>query len=152
MRQLTKKIASDAIHAYIFYDAETDTERAQERAIDYIASDEYNGDFPIVVCLCGSTRFYEAFQRANYDETMDGRIVLSVGFYPHSAEQAHGEAVGCTPAQKEALDALHMHKIDMADEILVLNIGGYIGESTAREIAHAERNGKRVRYLEEPHD
>ena len=48
-----------------------------------------------IVCLCGSTRFYDAFQRANYDETMAGRIVLSVGFYPHSVEQAHGEAVGC---------------------------------------------------------
>lgn len=76
---------------------------------------------PVIVCLCGSTRFYEAFQRANYEETMAGRIVLSVGHYPHSTGQAHGEAVGCTPEQKMALDELHKRKIDLADEILVLN-------------------------------
>jgi hypothetical protein len=105
-------------------------------------------DRPMIVCLCGSTRFYEAFQRANYEETMAGRIVLSVGFYPHSAKQAHGEAVGCTPEQKEALDRLHLQKIDLADEILVLNVGGYIGESTLREIRHAMRTGKRVRWLD----
>jgi hypothetical protein len=105
---------------------------------------------PRIVCLCGSTRFYEAFQEANYRETMAGRIVLSVGFYPHSAEQAHGEALGCTPSQKQALDELHLRKIDLADEILVLNVDDYIGESTGREIEHAEAQGKRVRYLE-PH-
>lgn len=103
---------------------------------------------PTVVCLCGSTRFYEAFQRANYEETMAGRIVLTVGFYPHSQEQAHGETVGCTPEQKAALDELHLRKIDLADEILVLNVGGYVGESTRREIAYARAHGKRVRWLE----
>lgn len=104
---------------------------------------------PTITCLCGSTRFYEAFQRANYEETMAGRIVLSVGFYPHRAAQAHGETVGCTPEQKEALDRLHLQKIDLADEILVLNVGGYIGESTRREILHARRSGKPIRWLEE---
>ena len=102
-----------------------------------------------IVCLCGSTRFYDAFQRANYEETMAGRIVLSVGFYPHSAEQAHGESVGCTPEQKRQLDALHLCKIDLADEVLVLNVGGYVGESTAREIAYARRLGKPIRWLEQ---
>lgn len=105
---------------------------------------------PTVVCLCGSTRFYEAFQRANYAETMAGRIVLTVGFYPHSAAQAHGEAVGCTPEQKALLDDLHKRKIDLADEILVLNVGGYVGESTASEIGYAVAHGKRVRWLEGP--
>lgn len=105
-------------------------------------------DRPTVVCLCGSTRFYEAFQKANYKETMAGRIVLSVGFYPHSATQAHGEDVGCTEAQKTRLDRLHMAKIEMCDEVLILNVDGYIGFSTRRELEYAEHLGKRVRFLE----
>lgn len=104
---------------------------------------------PKVVCLCGSTRFYAQFQQANYEETMAGRIVLTVGFYPHSAEQAHGGDVGCTPEQKLALDELHKRKIDLCDEVLVLNLGGYIGQSTRSEIEYAQQLGKPVRYLEE---
>lgn len=103
-----------------------------------------------VVCLCGSTRFYDAFQRANYDETMAGKIVLSVGFYMHTPQVVHGESLGCDDQQKIALDALHMDKIDMADEVLILNVGGYIGESTRRELNHATATGKVVRFLEEP--
>lgn len=105
---------------------------------------------PITVCLCGSTRFYDAFQKANYEETMAGKVVLSVGFYPHSAEQAHGESIGITPEQKEALDWLHKYKIWLADEVLVLNVGGYIGDSTRSEIVFAQVLGKPIRYLEEP--
>ena len=102
---------------------------------------------PTIVCLCGSTRFYAAFQEANYRETMNGKIVLSVGFMPDSAE--HGEHIGITPEQKEALDVLHLEKVRMADEVLVLNVGGYIGNSTARELAYALELGKSVRFLEE---
>lgn len=117
---------------------------------------------PTIVCLCGSTRFYDVFQRANFDETMAGKIVLSVGFYPHSEERQratwhrpnsdlmrHGETVGITPEQKEQLDQLHMRKIDLCDEVLILNVDGYIGESTARELAYARKLGKPVRFLEE---
>lgn len=103
---------------------------------------------PIVVCLCGSTRFYQAFQEANYRETMAGRIVLSVGFYPHSAKQVHGEDLGCSPEQKVMLDALHKRKIDLADEILVLNVNGYVGDSTRSEIEYAHQQGKQIRWLE----
>jgi len=102
---------------------------------------------PKIVCLCGSTRFYDAFQEANYRETMAGKIVLSVGFYPHSAN-VHGEGVGATEAEKEKLDILHCQKIDMADEVLVLNVGGYIGESTFREVQYAHGQHKLVRFLE----
>ena len=50
---------------------------------------------PPIVCLCGSTRFFDAFQQANYELTMRGEIVLSVGFYPHAtSEHGHGEGVG----------------------------------------------------------
>ena len=102
---------------------------------------------PKVVCLCGSTRFYKEFQRANYEESMKGHIVLSVGFYMHASEEAHGEKWGCTPAQKRMLDAVYLKKIEMADEVLVLDVHGYIGESTRSEINHAESLGKRIRYL-----
>jgi len=104
---------------------------------------------PLIVCLCGSTRFYDAFQQANYDLTMTGRIVLSVGFYPHAkAEHGHGEGVGHDSAEKTALDELHKRKIDLADEVLVVSDeSGYFGESTRGEIEYAYRHGKPVRYL-----
>lgn len=112
---------------------------------------------PTIVCLCGSTRFYPHFQQANYRFTMEGKIVLSVGFYRPSPEseaeltryQHHGENIGCTPEQKIALDELHKRKIDLCDEVFVLNVGGYIGQSTASEIDYATNTGKLVRYLEE---
>jgi len=100
---------------------------------------------PIVVCLCGSTRFSEAFQDANLFETLAGRIVLSIGCNTKSDDDLAKAGV---EINKEALDTLHLFKIDLADEILVLNVGGYIGESTRREISYAEMTGKRVRYLE----
>lgn len=109
---------------------------------------DFKGDRPPITVLCGSTRFYDAFQRANYELTMSGHIVLSVGFYPHNA-QVHGEGVGCTSDEKVALDELHKRKIDLADEVLVLNVGGYIGDSTRGEIDHATATGKPVWYLED---
>ena len=97
------------------------------------------------MCLCGSTRFSEAFRKARLDETMAGRIVLTIG----DDTRSNG-ALSLDPSQKEMLDRLHKQKIDMADEILVLNVGGYIGESTRSEISHAFTNGKRIRYMETP--
>lgn len=105
---------------------------------------------PTIVCLCGSTRFFQEFMQANYDETMDGKIVLSVGFFPHASKEAHGQHIGTTLAKKIELDELHKRKIDLADEILVLNIGGYIGESTRSEIEYAKLYHKAVRYKEPP--
>ena len=109
-----------------------------------------NGVRPRIVCLCGSTRFYDTWQQQIFEETMAGRIVLSVGFYPHSSVQAHGQNIGITPEQKAALDELHKRKIDLADEILVLNVGGYIGESTRSEILYAYDHFKKIRWLEKP--
>ncbi len=100
--------------------------------------------------LCGSTRFYDEFQKANYELTMRGKIVLSVGLYPHSsADHGHREGVGLDSAEKFALDELHKRKIDLADRVLVLNVGGYIGTSTRSEIEYAELLQKPVDYLEE---
>jgi hypothetical protein len=103
---------------------------------------------PTIVCLCGSTRFYDAFQAANYERTMAGEIVLSVGFYPHAkAEHGHGEGVGHDSAEKVSLDELHKRKIDLADRVLVVSDEtGYFGESTSGEIAYAVAQGKPVRF------
>lgn len=112
---------------------------------------DFGGRRPLITVLCGSTRFYAAFQQANYDLTMAGEIVLSVGFYPHAtAEHGHGEGVGHDSAEKATLDELHKRKIDMADRVHVLNVGGYLGESTRSEIDYAARLGKPITYLEVP--
>ena len=103
---------------------------------------------PKIVCLCGSTRFYETWQEVNFNETVGGKIVLSVGFFPHAVDKAHATHVGITPEQKIELDELHKRKIDISDEVLILNVDGYIGESTRSEIAYAIEHGKPVRYLE----
>ena len=101
-------------------------------------------DFPLIVCLCGSTRFSEAFREANLRETLAGKIVLTIG-----ADFKSDDALGLTLDDKGRLDELHLRKIDLADEILVLNVGGYIGTSTRREIEYAYNCGKTIRYLEE---
>jgi hypothetical protein len=105
----------------------------------------YRADRPTVVCLCGSTRFKAEFIEANFRETMAGRIVLSVGWYSH----ADNDVYNPTAAEKADLDRLHLRKIDLADELLVVDVGGYVGESTAREIAHAASLGKRIRRWSE---
>lgn len=103
---------------------------------------------PEIVCLCGSTRFKDTFDDQNYHLTMSGSIVLTVGFFMHASGNRHGESIGCTPEQKKALDELHKRKIDLCDRVFVLNVGGYIGESTRSEINYAHKNGKPVTYLE----
>jgi hypothetical protein len=105
---------------------------------------------PEIVVLCGSTRFYDAFQRANYELTMGGAIVLSVGFYPHAvAEHGHGQGVGHDSTEKIMLDELHLRKVDLADRVHVLNVDFYVGESTAREVEYAKKLGKPITYLQE---
>ena len=96
-----------------------------------------------VITLCGSTRFKEQFIETQKRLTLEGCIVISVGLFGHS-----GDDEVWKPDTKEMLDDMHLRKIDMADEIFVINVGGYIGESTKREIAYAERAGKKVNYLE----
>lgn len=104
---------------------------------------------PRIVCLCGSTRFWRTFQAASLRETLAGKIVLSIG----AASGTDDEHFGNLTAEryfaiKEMLDELHLRKVELADEILVLNVGGYVGQSTARELAHALRLGKPVEYWE----
>lgn len=97
-----------------------------------------------VITLCGSTRFKEEFIKAQKDLTLQGNIVISVGLFGHS-----GDNEVWTDDTKEMLDDMHKRKIDMADEIFVINVNGYIGASTKSEIEYAKRNGKIVRYLQE---
>ena len=104
---------------------------------------------PRIVTLCGSTRFSEAFHKANFDETLAGRIVLTIGCDMRNDSELFGDMPPDIRAKVKAnLDLLHLEKISISDEILVLNVGGYIGESTAREIAFAVARGIPVRYLE----
>lgn len=102
---------------------------------------------PKIVCLCGSTRFMEAFQEANLKFTCEGKIVLSVGCNTKSDRDLlfSGEL---TPELKIKLDDLHKRKIDLCDEVFVLNVGGYIGESTRSEIEYTMKIGKPIKYLE----
>ena len=97
-----------------------------------------------VITLCGSTRFREAFIEAQKRLTLEGNIVISVGLFGHA-----GDDEVWKPGTKEMLDDMHKRKIDMADEIYVINVGGYIGESTRSEIEYAHKTGKAVRFLEE---
>lgn len=99
---------------------------------------------PEIVCLCGSTRFSEAWVKARYDLTLAGKIVLTIG-----CDTKSDEGLGITPEQKVALDELHKRKIDMADRVLVLNVGGYIGTSTRSEIDYAKAHFKPVDFLEQ---
>lgn len=104
---------------------------------------------PTIVCLCGSTRFSKAFQNANLRETLDGKIVLTIGCDIRSDTEIFGHmTINEIVMIKDQLDQLHLRKIDLADEVLILNVGGYIGESTARELAYARKLGKTVRFLE----
>jgi hypothetical protein len=95
-------------------------------------------DRPEIVCICGSGRFVDEMRAANRGLTFAGAIVV-----------APGEADGLiTDEQKTALDALHLRKIDLADRVLVVNPGGYVGESTSREIAYARATGKPISFTD----
>ena len=96
-----------------------------------------------VITLCGSTRFRDAFMEAQKRLTLEGNIVISVGLFGHA-----GDDEVWKPGTKEMLDDMHKRKIDMADEIYVINVGGYIGSSTKSEIEYARATGKVVQYLE----
>ena len=99
-------------------------------------------EMPKIVVLCGSTKFYKSFEDANLKETLAGNIVLSIGCCVHS-----DATLEISVQQKIRLDELHKRKIDLADEVFVLNVGGYIGDSTRREIEYAKALGMPIRYL-----
>jgi hypothetical protein len=115
---------------------------------------------PEIVCLCGSTRFIDEFRRQNLRLTIEGKIVVSIGcdtksddeLFDPDCDHGGGPAARCgycdSAAVKANLDELHKRKIDLADRVLVLNVAGYIGESTRSEIDYATALGKPIDYLE----
>lgn len=108
---------------------------------------------PTIVCLCGSTRFWRTFQEAGLRETLAGRIVLSIGAASGTDDQHFGNLPKEEyDAVKEMLDQLHLRKVELADECLILNVDGYVGPSTSRELAYARKLGKVVRFWEEESD
>ncbi len=108
------------------------------------------GKYPVIT-LCGSTRFKKEFMEVQKRLTLEGNIVISVGLFGHSGDQEvwGGMDEGILSKTKEMLDDMHKRKIDMADFIYVINVGGYIGESTKSEIEYAKMHDKEVKYLEE---
>jgi hypothetical protein len=103
---------------------------------------------PEIVCLCGSTRFKEQIQAAGASLTMEGVIVVAPMVFGHVDMPDVDWSTGATDV-KRRLDELHFRKIDLCDRIVVVNVDGYVGESTAREIAYARSRSVRVDYLYE---
>jgi len=103
-----------------------------------------------VICLCGSTRFTEEMLVTQWNFTKQGHVVLSWCALPDTYMKVYGDKahVGDKEGVKDLVDWVHKRKIDLADEVFVLNIGGYIGESTKSEVIYAREHGKVVRFLE----
>ncbi|WNB92577.1 DUF4406 domain-containing protein [Bacillus sp. NEB1478] len=93
-----------------------------------------------VITLCGSTKFKKQFREAEASLTLQGHIVMSLGFFEQS------EGIKITEEQELIFKELHFKKIDMADEIFVIDVDGYIGSSTSKEIQYAKKTNKPVRY------
>lgn len=110
---------------------------------------------PKIICICGSTRFSDLHAIAKWNFEKKGKaICLMINYLPEwyckqegwRIETGHvGEQAGV----KEVLDELHKRKIDICDEVFVVNYQGYIGESTKDEIEYATKLGKPIRYMEE---
>lgn len=102
-----------------------------------------------IVCVCGSTRFRDEIATARAKLTLSGEIVVG----PEVLVRSDPAYVDLHDSdQKVMLDELHLRKIDLAQYVYVVNPGGYIGDSTRREIEYALRNGKPVQYLDAPAD
>ena len=105
-------------------------------------------DRPKIICLCGSSRFIDQIAIMGWMLEKEGAIVLGLHLlpanYPDVQPNHQAEAEGL----KEKMDELHKRKIDLADEILIMNVNGYIGESTRSEIEYTKKLGKPIKYLE----
>ena len=101
-----------------------------------------------VITLCGSSRFKDTFMQVQKRLTLEGNIVLSLGLFGHSGDTEVWEGMdeGTITKTKMMLDDIHKRKIDMSDEIFVINVNDYIGDSTKNEINYAKANGKKVSY------
>lgn len=107
---------------------------------------------PTIICICGSTRFADLHAIKRWEFEKEGKnICLMINYLPAWYAEASGwnghDHFGESAGYKEALDELHLRKIDLADKVYVINYEGYIGESTKREIAYAKSKGKPIEYL-----
>ena len=101
-----------------------------------IVKNKYN-----IITLCGSIKFKTEFMKVQQELSLDGNIVFTPNFLNNLKNEINIET-------KKMLDEMHRQKIDMSDEVYVINFGGYIGESTKSEIEYAKANGKKIFYLE----
>ena len=100
-----------------------------------------------IITLCGSTKFKQEFLNVNKWLTLQGNVVISVGLFG----QIDNEPI--SPEEKILLDEIHKVKIDLANEIFVINVDGYIGKSTKSEMEYADQKGKKIRfYMDEKSD
>lgn len=103
---------------------------------------------PNIICLCGSSRFIESFAVLAWEFEKDGNICLGLHYLPPSYPTHVPDHLAEAEGVREQMDELHKRKIDLADEVFVINVNGYIGESTRSEIEYAIAHGKPVKYLE----
>ncbi len=106
---------------------------------------------PRVITLCGSTRFPDAFALATMHLSLMGHIVIPLGMLGHADEPRGARFLTSdgdeTTPEKQGLDELHFRRIDLSDGIFVVNVGGYVGSSTRREILYAGGQGKAVEWM-----
>ena len=101
-----------------------------------------------IITLCGSTKFRKEYEQKNAELSLKGNVVFSVGLFGKTeGDKGKENNITLTLYQKNLLDSVHLAKIKLSDEIFVINVNGYIGESTKREIEYAHSHGKTVRYL-----
>ena len=156
LQKQVEKYKDEAITFKCEYEHQKDLLESKEE--DYIVLDTLNTELQKqidelkkrisktykVVTLCGSTRFKDTFIREQKRLTLEGNIVISVGLFGHS-----GDDEAFNTETKTMLDDMHKRKIDLSDEIFVINENGYIGTSTKSEIEYAKANGKVIKYLVE---
>ena len=103
-------------------------------------------EFPEIITICGSSRFKDEINRANAQLTLEGKLVISLGLFGKTdMPEEDWSTLGST--RKIMLDELHKRKIDLSDSIYVVNVNGYIGESTQSEIDYATQHHKRIYYM-----
>lgn len=107
---------------------------------------DFGGARPVIVVLCGSTRFKDEINAVNARLTLAGKLVISLGLFGHVDMPDRDWTTNGSDA-KRLLDELHKRKIDLADQVFIVNVGGYIGESTRSEIEYAEKIGRPIEYL-----
>ena len=113
--------------------------------------DRKDKNFPKVICICGSTRFADLHAIKRWEFERDGScICLMINYLPYGYFETGNDHFGEMFGNKNILDDLHKRKIDMSDEVFVINKDGYIGESTKGEIEYAIKNNIPVRYMENP--